>query len=54
MELFIIMFLTFGAVGVATTANEKKSTVTFDKPETRIIKQTRQTVYDSDVIQDWE
>jgi hypothetical protein len=54
MELFIIMFLSFGAIGIATTKDEVSKNVTYDKKETRLIQQTRQTVYDSNVIQDWK
>jgi hypothetical protein len=54
MELFIVMFMVFGAIGVATTKDEKSKTVTYDKKQTRLIQQTRQTVYDSEVIQEWK
>lgn len=55
MELFVVMFLSFGAIGIATTKDSKDCNNKLQtKKETRIFKQTRQTVYDTEMIQDWE
>ena len=53
MELFILLFLSFTTVGLIATKSEKPNTIK-KLPETRVIKQTRQMVYDTDVVQDWE
>jgi hypothetical protein len=53
MEILIIAFLALTGVGVATSVKED-SNKQYTEKQTRLIKQTRQTVYETNIVQDWE
>lgn len=53
MELVLILFVALGVVGVSTLPDAGKKNQVITNRETRLIEQSRETVYDTKVIKEW-
>lgn len=53
MEIIIVLFVALGFVGVATMPDTKDNKVIKSR-QTRLIEQSREMVYDTKLIKDWE
>jgi hypothetical protein len=54
MEIIIVLFVALGFVGVSTMPETKKDNKVIKSRQTRLIEQSREMVYDTQVIKEWD